>query len=202
MLWTEEETELVKLFNAQGMSDLQIAKEIDRPVSSTTSLRTYLGLKNNTIKKVYKHLYIGTIEEIQAKLIKLLQETPNINYTFVNSKDSNIPSARTFRKYFGSWDNALKAAGISTNFRMKEDIPTTLYLIEFDTFYKIGITQQSIHHRFYGYPPYTIILQHFNLPLKEARKIEKCWLENVKEYKHIPNNFPVGAGGINECFKF
>lgn len=202
MLWTEEEIELVKIFNTQGMSDLQIAKEIDRPVSSTTGLRDYLGLKNNTTKKVYKHLYIGTVEEVQSRLIKLLQETPNISYTLVNSKDSNIPSARTFRKYFGSWESALIAAGISTNFRMKEGVPTTVYLIEFEGFYKIGITQQSILHRFYGYPPYSIVLQHSNLSLKEARELEKQWLKNVKKYKYMPSNFPAGSGGINECFKF
>lgn len=84
---------------------------------------------------------------------------------------------------------------------MKENVLTTVYLLDFGDFYKIGITQQPLNKRFGPkYPPFQVILT-LETSLMEARLIEKQWLEAVKEYKYIPDTFPQEGGGHTECFK-
>ena len=84
---------------------------------------------------------------------------------------------------------------------LKEQYPTKVYLVYFleECLYKIGITQRSIADRFARYPPYEIILQLDDLPLEEARRIEKEWLSTVQEYKVLPVLF---QSGKTECFKY
>lgn len=197
-----EDRELIKLLNAEGLSDLQISKEIDIPVSSVKYVREKAGLTNNTTLNTYKELYKGSVKEVQERLIKLMQEAPVVNYNYFNSSSSKVPPATIYRKYFGSWTKALEAAGIEQSCTQKEDKVTILYLLEFtEGFYKIGITQQSIKERFAGYPEYSIIMT-LELPLKEAKVLEKQWLNNVKEFKYIPTNFPAQGRGFTECFKY
>lgn len=208
MKWTEEETTLVQLFNEQGMSDLQIAKEIDRPVSSVGGLRSSLGLVNKTTKNMYNHLYKGTVGEVQARLIKIMQEAPFVSYEYFNSKNSGVPPATAYRKFFGSWSNALNAAGVVTSskpgstYSQKVEVPCKVYLLDFGDFYKIGITQQTLSQRFGGrYPPYTVILT-LEMSLAEAKALEKQWLNTVKPYQFIPDCFPAEGRGFTECFKY
>lgn len=206
--WSDDDKNLVAEFTKQGYSLEEIAAEMEITRDEVKYLRQ---CTKSSSRRSNRELLKGSLEEVQARLIKIMQDSPIIGYAYFNSKDSGTPAATTYRKYFGSWENALRAAGRHTNenagndvinkFSMKPDRPTTVYLVEFDGFYKIGITQQMIAQRLGGrYPPYNIVMQ-IDTSLEEAKAIEKTWLENVKHLQYIPTSFPAEGRGFTECFK-
>lgn len=145
------------------------------------------------------------IKYTKEELIVAMQNAPIKTYDYFNSKESGLPSATTYRSYFGSWAEALKAAGIpQANSVMKDNTITRLYCVEFEEgYYKVGITQQSVKQRLGGrYPKYTIVWEVEFGTLEEARYAEAECLEYVKPYKYIPTEFPVEGRGFTECFKF
>lgn len=197
-MWGYEDKECVRLLSAEGMSARDIEKETGIPLGTIHGWRRSWGI---TTKNKYDELYKGTVGEVQERLIKIMQEAPVVTYTYFNSKDSGTPAATTYRKYFGSWDNALSAAGITNSCTMKPGKPTRIYLVEFEGFYKIGITQQTVHERLGGrYPPYKVIID-IETTLEEAKNIEKDWLKTVKPFQFIPTTFPSEGRGFTECFK-
>lgn len=197
--WSDDDKNLVKECTLAGWSIEDIAAEMDISRNEVKYLRRHAGVSS---KNSYKDLYKGTDNEIRDRLIKVMQEAPIVSYMYFNSKESNTPAATMYRKYFGSWEAALLAAGVANICTLKKDKPTILYLVHFlEGFYKIGITQQTVHQRLGGrYPKYDIVLQH-HLSLEEAQKLEKLWLNNVKDFKYIPDNFPSEGRGFTECFK-
>jgi len=138
----------------------------------------------------------------KEQLIEIMKNAPIVTYDYFNSKDSGMPAATTYRRYFGSWSAALEAAGIEQSSSvMKPNKPTKVYLVEFDGFYKVGITQQTVKQRLGGrYPDYKIILELEFDNLQEAKKVETSWLEAVKHCKFVPTNFPLEGRGFTECF--
>lgn len=198
MRWAQEDKDLVKLLLLEGYTNKEAASESGVPENTVKTWKA--GWKISS-RASYKELYEGTVQEVQDRLIKIMQEAPRVSYTYFNSKDSSVPSATVYRKYFGSWDNALSAAGITNSCIMKPDKLTHVYLVEFDGFYKIGITQQEVHDRLGGrYPEYTILID-LVLPFLEAKALEAQWLKEVKPYQYIPTNFPAEGRGFTECFK-
>jgi len=191
--WTIEEDQLVEVCNSKGWTAKEIAAELDRSEGSVKARRKLLGLIGPKG---------GPKKYTKEQLIKLLQDAPVKTYDYLNSKESGLPAATTYRQYFGSWNAALEAAGIHVNNCVqKPDKPTRLYLVEFDGFYKIGITQQTINQRLGGrYPPYNIVLTLEFENLDEARSVEKSWLEAVADYRYVPTNFPTEGRGFTECF--
>jgi hypothetical protein len=137
-----------------------------------------------------------------------MQEAPEVCYNYFNSANSGVPPATTYRKYFGTWTAALEAAGVVAKEAgggrnvQKEDKVTLLYLVEFEDFYKIGITQQTVDQRLGGrYPAYKILCtKEFNT-LAEAKRVEARLLTEVKHKQYIPTNFPAEGRGFTECFK-
>lgn len=140
----------------------------------------------------------------KEELVAIMRAAPTVTYDYFNSKDNGLPAATTYRRYFGSWTAALEAAGIEqANSVMKTDKPTKVYLVEFDGFYKVGITQQTVKQRLGGrYPNYSIVLELDFPNLREAKEVENSWLEAVKPYKFMPHNFPSEGRGFTECFKW
>lgn len=138
----------------------------------------------------------------KEQLIEIMRAAPKVTYDYFNSKDNDLPAATTYRRYFGSWAAALEAAGIEqANSVMKADRPTKVYLVEFDGFYKIGITQQTVKQRLGGrYPQYELVLELEFDNLESAKEIEKTWLDTVKPFKIVPTNFPAEGRGFTECF--
>lgn len=206
--WSDDDKNLVAEFTKQGYSLEEIAAEMEITRDEVKYLRQ---CTKSSSRRSNRELLKGSLEDVQARLIKIMQDSPIIGYAYFNSKDSDTPAATTYRKYFGSWENALRAAGRHTNenagndvinkFSMKPDRPTTVYLVEFEGFYKIGITQQTIKQRLGGrYPPYTIVMQ-IDTSLEEAKDIERQWLENVKHLQYTPTSFPAEGRGFTECFK-
>ena len=190
--WTEEDTELVRLLALEGLSARQISIET--------------GLSESRIKKEKTVLIGGSKRQYtslpDAELLEILKASNNKCSSYFNSKDSGTPSATIYIKRFGSWNNALNLAGIPTNkCSMKEGVPTIVYLLEFSTYYKVGVTQQSVLKRFYGYPEYTVLME-IETSLEEAKKIEKDWLNSTRDYRYLATDFPLHKGGQTECFVY
>lgn len=195
--WTEEDHELIKCMSSSGFTVREIATEMDCSISTIEHKRRVLGICRSGGKSGRPKKYT------KEQLIEIMKAAPIHTYDYFNSKDNNLPAATTYRAYFGSWEAALCAAGIEPNATsMKADMQTTVYLLDFGEFYKIGITQQPLNKRFGArYPAYQVVLT-IETSLEDARKIEKDWLNAVKEYKYVPDNFPQEGGGHTECFKF
>lgn len=61
---------------------------------------------------------------------------------------------------FGSWNKAVLAAGLDLNTgKLINSKETILYLVQFEKFKKIGITQRTIKDRLVGFPDYEILDQ-------------------------------------------
>lgn len=196
MRWTTDDIDFLTTATKAGWLAKDIASELGRTTNAVLSKRNRLGLVGPSGRPA---------EYTKEQLIKLLQDSPNKTYNYLNSKESGLPAATTYRKYFGSWENALIAAGLPLNISsMDSTKPTTVYLLYFASgdYYKVGITQQSLAERFSGrYPTYEIILE-LSMELKKARELEKLWKDSVKEFRYIPEDFPKDySSGATECFK-
>jgi len=207
--WTEEDFELLRCFSEAGYTAREIASELNCSENSVKHYKSKLGIstRNNSYSGgKQKATTVATSGRPNAytreQLIEVMQQAPVHTYDYFNSKDSGLPAATTYRKYFGSWENALEAAGILPNVSsMKQHLPTKVYLLDFGDFYKIGITQQELSKRFGSrYPKYEVVLC-IETTLEEARKIEAMWLANVSSYRYTPSNFPQEGRGHTECFK-
>ena len=213
--WTQEEDQFIEACNSQGWTAKEIAAELERSEGSVIARRNRLGIagRNGCPKKYTRQ-----------ELINIMRSAPEISYEYFNSKESGLPAATTYRQYFGSWTAALEAAGVQTTghnrseqdkdppdneepsrslkYSQKPDKPTKVYLVEFDGFYKIGITQQTINQRLGGrYPPYKVVLTLEFEDLRSAKQVEQNWLKAVADYKFVPDNFPEEGRGFTECFK-
>jgi transcriptional regulator len=76
--------------------------------------------------------------------------------------------------------------------------PTTLYLVKFNDFYKVGVTQQKLKDRFSGAPEYSII-DTMSTSLEEAWELEKAIKSVVESF--IPGDTWFIRNGRTECFK-
>jgi len=105
------------------------------------------------------------------------------------------------RKQFGSWGAALEAAGLTGNIGGKMDLdkPTTLYLLDFGEFKKVGITQRELKQRFTGAPAYTV-LDTVTTTLEQAVEFETAVLNTVKSRQFVPADLYFERRGKTECF--
>lgn len=101
------------------------------------------------------------------------------------------------KKQFGSWTNAAAEAGIAFS-GLDPSINTTLYLLDFGKFYKIGITQQGIKHRFYGVQLEYRVVDLLDTTLLEAKQMEKEVLKHIIKYSYRPEKLK--GNGSTECF--
>ena len=114
--------------------------------------------------------------------------------------DGSMPGVKTYKKRFGSFGNALEAAGLTRNKSEQKPFKTTIvYLVDFGDYYKVGNTQQSIAARFRKDPPHSIVFYLEFPTLALALKKEQQWLAAVHPYQYTPNNL---ISGHTECFRF
>lgn len=209
--WTDEDHELLRCMSEAGFTAREIATELDCSENTVKHKKSVLGIstRSNSYKPKYHDTKTGgnygggrPKKYTKEQLIEIMKAAPIHTYDYFNSKDSGLPAGTTYRAYFGSWESALIAAGLDPNeSTMKENVPTTVYLLDFGDFYKIGITQQPLNKRFGSrYPAYHVVLT-METSLQEARLIEKQWLDAVKQYQYVPSTFPYEGGGHTECFK-
>ena len=87
------------------------------------------------------------------------------------------------------------------NYQFDADMPTILYYIKIGDYYKIGLTQRSIHKRFYAdrEKEITIIFEQVFNNLEEAKIAEREFLENHKDKRvHVPGYLK--SNGNTELF--
>jgi hypothetical protein len=78
-----------------------------------------------------------------------------------------------------------------------------VYLISFDKFYKVGITTQNIAARFNKLPVAYEVVLYIELPIEEARSLEKYWLKSIRPFctKEVLEELKY-FDGKTECFIF
>lgn len=102
------------------------------------------------------------------------------------------------KKEFGSWSQAACEAGIQVS-GLDPMINTTLYLIKFEDFYKVGITQQAVKSRFYGVKLKYSVIDYYDTTLCEAKEMEGALLRHTAEFRYTPEELK--GNGASECFK-
>lgn len=190
--WDKDTDDLLKLWVFKKWTNKAIANELGVTVAQVTYRKSLLGISIKGIGKT--RLYSD------EELLNFLKEATTHSAEYFNNTPG-LPYASTFSDRFGSWNKALELIGISPNkCSMKKDKVTLLYLVEFNGYYKIGITQQSIMHRLKSHPPYSVVIFREFDNLQEAKNMEAEWLKVVNPYKYIPEDFPKEGRGKTECF--
>jgi hypothetical protein len=197
--WTKEHDEIVISCVGLGWTAREIATEFGLSEDTIKKKRVSLGLSGiNPHNKSIPH---NRLDLSREELISILLKEEKRTFEQFSSS-SNLPSPSVYRRVFGSWGAALKAAGLPPNkSSMLEDSKTIVYLVEFDGFYKIGITQQLLKSRLASHPKYEVVMVLEFDNLKDAKAKEKEWLKAIAANKIVPDNFPSEGRGATECFK-
>ena len=125
-------------------------------------------------------------------------------YTRSNVKLSfTCPIGHLHSMTWNSWQGGCRCAPCGQNGGFKPDKPGTLYYIRFDidgkSFYKIGITNQTIKQRFVREPlPYTVIHTKTYLVGSMAYEDEQKILKEHANYKY--KGYPILDSGNTELF--
>ena len=198
MKWTDdEENRLIELRN-KGVSLPTIAELLNRPYVSVSS-------KSSRLIKCGKLESWKPREEASGPRVNwphLSEEELLDQVRIYVSRESAPYYIRTrVKHYFGSWTNALEAAGISGNIggKFTQDRITRVYLLKFGTFYKVGVTQQQIKSRFSGAPRYEI-LDFVATDLDNATYLEKELKKSIAQFQFIPLDPWFERNGKTECF--
>ena len=151
-----------------------------------------------------KHIGSKLIKEgrlCRAKAIKKYSREELLDV--VKEYESQDSCPMEYRHYirveFGSWTKALFAAGMRSKVGgvMDSTRPTTLYLLDFGEFYKVGITQRDLKYRFRGAPKYEII-DFYCSDLNHVAALEQEILSKVKRIR--PDHPWFSRQGKTECF--
>lgn len=197
--WTEEEElEFIRL-RQENKDNKEIATLLNK---------THDSVK----KKASEFLNAGIIEGISRKgkyktgprtKLDLPRDTLlGIVKEYVSAEACPTHYLSNIRRVFGTWTKALEEAGISGNIggNMTRDRLTSVYLLVFDGFYKIGLTQQQIKSRFSGAPTYTV-LDVLVTDLDNALYLEKELKKTIKRIQYIAEHPWFERNGKTECFK-
>lgn len=108
--WTDNEIDILRLYYDKCSNDDIAAKYLpDRTVSSLVSQAEKMGLKKEITNKKYKKY------ELIDKLKDLADEIKRTPSSEDILSRHNFPSLSTYVRYFGSYSNACKAAGLDEN---------------------------------------------------------------------------------------
>ena len=187
MIWMHETEEKLIQLKRAGATYKSIAQELGCSTGAA-STKGYELIQAGRLEKYKK------IHPSREELIEIIQQ--------YQSRDA-CPGfyMSSINKEFGSWSAGLKAAGLSSKIGGLFDStkPTTLYLLKFDEFYKIGITQRKIEQRFRGAPNYSVLDQYCS-DLDEILSLEREILSKVERFQ--PKDRWFERNGKTECFLF
>lgn len=189
--WTDKnDDELISLREA-GKSYMECAEILGRSHDSCKKRGSHL-INLGRLKRVVDRAEYSKNEHSKEDLIALIKQ-------YVSRDKAPCSISYQVVKCFGSWTAGLAAANVAGNIggKMLVEKPTTLYLLKFDGFYKIGITQQTLKKRFSGAPPFLVVDTYVS-DLTEIMELEKQILSNVTTY--IPKNSWFERNGKTECF--
>lgn len=190
--WSMQEVKTLTDLKEKGVSFSEIAQILNRSKKSVECKYYHISQGKVTADsfgraKVYNH----TKDEMLAIVAKY-RTRDNMSANRLETE----PSTRTIERYFGSWSNATKLAGVeSSSYGLKIDAPTILYLVDFYEFKKVGVTQRTVVQRFLGLE-YKLLDQVTFDTLNEALEFEKEILSKVDLYDPGPSFV-----GRTECFK-
>lgn len=185
--WTPElESKLCEL-HRQGLSYRAISEELNCSFDSAKKIAS-------------KYIKAGLLDrKIQTRARLPREELLDIVREY-RVRD-NTPSTLIYKvlQEFGSWEKALRAADLPLNMGgiMDPDKPTILYLLKFEGFYKVGITQQTLKKRLYGSPLF-LVVDTYESDLTEVLELERDILKSVDKF--IPSNPWFERNGKTECF--
>lgn len=188
MIWMHETEEKLIQLKRAGVTYSAIAQELGCSLNAATT-------------KGYELIQAGRLERHvrqprvpREDLIKIIRH--------FQSRDACPNKYRhSINKEFGSWSAGLKAAGLTSKIGGIFDStkPATLYLLKFDEFYKVGITQRKIEQRFHGAPDY-VVLDTYCSDLDEVLSLEREILSKVERFE--PKDRWFERNGKTECFLF
>lgn len=197
--WTEEEELLFLELRWQNKDNKEIAEILNKSHDSVK-------------KKASEFLELGIIDGIsrkgkyktgpKAKLDLPRDVLLNIVREYVSCESCPTHLRSNIKRIFGTWTNALQEAGISGNIggNMCQNRVTRVYLLQFDGFYKIGLTQQQVKSRFSGAPSYSI-LDVLETDLDNAVYLEKELKKTIAPMQYIAEHQWFIRNGRTECFK-
>jgi predicted transcriptional regulator len=187
---TEEQKIAIIQLRTQGIKYQDIADQLGLTLSAVASrISRY---QRDLIKK-----NPWTDEETE-KLIELRDQ--GISYSIIAGElNKRIESVKK------KCSNLLKEGRIQSirgarGGNMSASSRTTLYLIKFEDFYKVGITQQKLKDRFSGAPGY-IVIDTVSTTLDNAWELEKAIKESVQSMRYVPEHTWFIRNGRTECFK-
>ncbi len=183
--WSVKELEFLHS-NIHNMTYLEIATILNRGLESVKYASLKLGYSKSNI-----------IQASDDELLDLVRKYKSLS-AMDRNKTQGEPGSHIIIHRFGSWSKACDLAGIgAVTSNLVRDRPTIVYLVDFQEFKKVGITQQTIKERFYGYPAYTILdYKIFSNPV-DACTYERLLLDKLSGFSFEPKFFP----GKTECFK-
>ena len=187
MIWTKEDDELLITARNEKVPYKLIAKELGR-TEGACQTRGYYYIERGLIKKdaplvLNRNELLALVRKYRVK-----DACPNREWWLI-------------KKEFGGWTNALREAGLPQNCGGLFDYnkPAMLYLLKFDGFYKIGITQRALQERTIKFPEH-IVLDTYCSDLDEILSLEEEILSKVEPAGLLHEGFR--RNGETECFLF
>jgi hypothetical protein len=199
--WTEEEE--LEFINLRGQNKnnkeiaLILGKSHDSVKKKASELLNAGIITGNSRRGWYKDRIKNPprLNLPEEKLLDIVRE-------YVSSEACPTSYRSNIRRVFGSWTKALEAAGIPGNIggNFVSSRVTRVYLLRFEGFYKVGVTQQQIKSRFSGAPSYEI-LDYLETDLDNAVYLEKELKKSIKSYQYVAEHPWFERNGKTECFK-
>jgi hypothetical protein len=216
--WTEEMDLILREKIDNGLKAKDIAKYFSVNDRAIYTRMYALGLHSK-----YKR---PEPEHTKEQVLDIIKNNPLLVSRDYTIERKDLVPIHLIIKLFGSFTNAKKLAGV---YHKKEKVikapiekteyryitvhkePTKnldkklakVYLISFDRFYKVGITTQDIAARFNKLPVAYEVILCIELPIEEARSLEKYWLKSIKPFctKEVLDELKY-FDGKTECFIF
>lgn len=197
--WSEEEEIEFMNLRELGKNNKEISIILNKSHDSVKKKASEF-LNMGLIDGKYRKDRYKTGPKIRLELPR--EELLSIVRRYVSSESCPTPYRSNIIRIFGSWTRALEEAGISGNIggNFCKNRVTRIYLLKFEGFYKIGITQQQIKSRFAGAPGYEI-LDYLETDLDNAVYLEKGLKRAVKPLQYIAEHPWFERNGKTECFK-
>lgn len=187
MIWTDELEQKLIYLKENGDTYSSIATILGCSLNAATT-KGYELIQCGRLKKYVK------IHPSRDELLQIIRK--------YRTRD-NTPSKylSSINREFGSWSAGLKESGLKPNVGgiMDPTLPTTLYLIKIDGYYKIGMTQRTVEQRLSKLTGYTI-LDTYCSDLDEILSLEREILSKVERIRS--ENIALQRNGLTECFLF
>lgn len=180
--WTPEEEKILIEGKLNKIPLAEIANQLGRTIEA---VRTRSKRVNHKLGVGGKNL-VWKEEEISLLYEELDYEELEKLLPYTKRAIQSQCEKRGINKRFG------KISGAGTAY---PDKPTTLYLVDFYDFKKVGVTQVSLEERFKQDGKFTI-LDTIELSLDEALDFEREILKNMRSYRVVGSV----RRGFNECF--